>query len=105
MIRRPQILLVALLALASGRSAAAQDAAAGVAPAPAKAAKPAIYDEQADAHQQIATALLHAQKENRRVLIQWGANWCGWCHLLHELCASDKDLAHELLYEYDRVLV
>ena len=104
MLRRPQILLLAL-ALVAGRPAAAQDAAAGASPPAAKPARPAIYDEKADAHQQIATALLQAKKETRRVLIQWGANWCVWCLLLHELCASDKDLSSKLQYEYDRVLV
>ncbi|HVP73449.1 MAG TPA: thioredoxin family protein, partial [Phycisphaerales bacterium] len=64
-----------------------------------------IYDEQADAKQQIAAAVAKAKKENRRVLVQWGANWCGWCHKLHETCAKDKDLSRELLYEYDVVLV
>jgi len=64
-----------------------------------------IYDEHADAKKQIAEALARAKKENRRVLIQWGANWCGWCHKLHELCASDADIKRELLYEYDVVLV
>jgi hypothetical protein len=101
---RPRILLLAL-ALAAVRPAVAQDAAAAPAPPAGKPARPAIYDEQADAHQQIATALLHAKKENRRVLIQWGGNWCGWCHLLHELCASDEQLKNKLLYEYDVVLV
>jgi thiol:disulfide interchange protein len=67
--------------------------------------KPPIYDEHADARQQIAAALAKAGRENRRVLVQWGANWCGWCHLLHEKFKSDKALARELLYEYDLVLV
>jgi len=104
MVRR---LLLAALLLAP--LAAAQEAPAPATPAapakPDKPAKPPIYDEQADAHQQIAAALQRAHKENRRVLIQWGGNWCGWCHLLHELCASDKDIQHELQYEYDVVLV
>jgi thiol-disulfide isomerase/thioredoxin len=64
-----------------------------------------IYDEKADAKVDIAAAVVHARKENRRVLVQWGANWCGWCHRLHELFHGDKDLAKELLYEYDVVLV
>lgn len=70
---------------------------------PAEKAK--IYDEAADAKQQIAKALARAKKENRRVLVQWGANWCGWCHLLHEKFASDRDLSKELLYEYELVLI
>src|SRR3954469_3660648 len=56
----------------------------------AKAAKAAIYDESADARKNIASALAKAKRENQRVLIQWGANWCGWCHMLHDLFASDK---------------
>jgi thiol:disulfide interchange protein len=71
----------------------------------AKKKREAIYDESADAKEQIAAALVKARKENRRVLIQWGANWCGWCHLLHDLCKSDRQLRRELQYEYDVVLV
>jgi thiol:disulfide interchange protein len=73
------------------------------APAQAAKAKAPIYDESADARQQIAAAVAKAKKDNRRVLIQWGGNWCGWCTRLHELMTSDKDIAHELLYEYDVV--
>ncbi len=64
-----------------------------------------IYDESADAKEQITAALARAGKENRRVLLQWGANWCGWCHLLHDLCKSDRKISRELKYEYDVVLV
>jgi len=67
--------------------------------------RPAIYDESADAGQQIAAALTKAKKENRRVLIQWGANWCSWCHLLHETFQKNGDVRKKLLYEYDVVLV
>lgn len=81
-------------------------------PAEAKPAKPAqeksaapIYDENADAKQQIAAAVAKANKDNRRVLVQWGANWCVWCHRLHALCASNNDIKRELLYEYDLVLI
>ncbi len=64
-----------------------------------------IYDENADAHEQIAEALKRAKKENRRVLIQWGANWCGWCHLLHDTFKKDRDVRRKLQYEYDLVLI
>ena len=30
-------------------------------------------------------ALVVAMKEDKRVLLQFGANWCGWCHRLHKL--------------------
>jgi thiol:disulfide interchange protein len=52
-----------------------------------------VYDESADAKAEIAAAVARAGKENRRVLVQWGANWCGWCRLLHKL----------FLYEYEYV--
>ncbi len=76
--------------------------------APAAQEKPKrapIYDEQADARKQISAALARARAENRRVLIEWGANWCPWCHLLQETFRNDKDVKKKLLYEYDVVLV
>ncbi len=63
------------------------------------------YDEKADAKADIAAALVRAKRENKRVLIQWGANWCSWCNALHRLMKSDKALAHEVLYEYEIVHV
>jgi thiol:disulfide interchange protein len=110
MIRRTLPIVVAALMWFSLPAQSQTPAAppASDAPGAAKPAKPErepIYDEKADAKQQIAAAIANAQRENRRVLVQWGANWCGWCHLLHETCATDKDLKKELLYEYDVVLV
>lgn len=62
-----------------------------------------IYDEKADAKALINTALESARRENRRVLIQWGGNWCHWCVLLHNKFKSDPTLAKTLRYEYDVV--
>lgn len=101
----------------STSAALAQSETRGVIPAipieqpgqPAAKPKPAVrkpvYDEHADARQQIAAALASAKKNNRRVLIQWGGNWCPWCIRLHELYSTDKKIAHELLYEYDLVCI
>lgn len=66
---------------------------------------PPVYDEKADAREDIANALKKAKKENRRVLIQWGANWCGWCNLLDGTFKSDPDVRRKLMYEYDVVHV
>src|ERR1700741_1589316 len=65
----------------------------------------AIYDESADGPNQIAAALARAKKENRRVLVEWGANWCVWCKRLHSLSRNDEGIRKELLYEYDVVLL
>jgi hypothetical protein len=65
--------------------------------APTKTARPAIYNEDADGGKQIAEALTVAKKENKRVLLQFGANWYGWCHKLHKLCESDVEIAAKLM--------
>lgn len=94
------VLAACVLAAAGADRAWAQDGA----PAKEAAAKP-VYDESADAGRDIAAALGRAQKENKRVLVRWGANWCGWCKLLHASMEKDKDLSRELLYEYEVVRV
>ena len=64
-----------------------------------------IYDEKADGAKQIADALVVARKENKRVLLQFGANWCGWCHRLHELFKRDAPIAAKLKEAYVVVLI
>ncbi|MFC1499471.1 thioredoxin family protein [Candidatus Zixiibacteriota bacterium] len=64
-----------------------------------------VYDESADAATDITAALEIAAKENKRVLIQWGANWCGWCKLLHGTFQTDRTVSRTLLYEYEVVYV
>src|SRR5688572_5485768 len=94
----------AALALATlgWAATAAQDAPAK--PAPEKAPPP-VYDEKADAAADIAAALARAKAENRRVLIQWGGNWCHWCIKLDGLMKKDKKISRKLMYEYDVVKV
>lgn len=69
-----------------------------------KAAKP-VYDEAADARAEVAAAVARAKKANRRVLIQWGANWCGWCKWLAGTMQSDAEVRAKLNAEYDVVHV
>jgi len=64
-----------------------------------------VYDEGADAAKAIDAAIARAARNNTRVLVQWGANWCGWCRLLHRTFKSDAAVAKELRYEYELVLV
>jgi thiol-disulfide isomerase/thioredoxin len=73
--------------------------------APAKKAEVPVYDEAADARVQVAAALAKAKQENQRVLIQWGANWCGWCKWLAGTMKTDGKLRRELMYEYQVVHV
>jgi thiol-disulfide isomerase/thioredoxin len=69
------------------------------------AAQAPVYDESADAKADTAAAVARAKNENRRVLVQWGANWCGWCRLLHKLLHDDKNIARKILYEYEYAAV
>src|SRR5262249_37854769 len=41
-----------------------------------------------------------ARRDARRVLIMFGFNGCGWCHALHGLFDSDKDIHKLLADEY-----
>jgi thioredoxin-related protein len=51
--------------------------------------RPAIFDTKADGEKQIADALKIASRDNKRLLLMFGANWCPWCHKLHELFRTD----------------
>lgn len=64
-----------------------------------------VYDEAADAKARLAAAIARAKQENKRVLVQWGANWCGWCKLLHATLRKDASLSRKLMYEYEVVRV
>ncbi len=83
---------------------AAGPASLGAAEAP-QGSRPNIYDESLDGTKQVADALALAKKENKRVLIQFGANWCGWCHKLHRLFDTDKEVSGELKANYLLILV
>jgi thiol:disulfide interchange protein len=41
-----------------------------------------IYSDTADAHHDIAQALVTAQHEHKRVILDFGGNWCGDCKVL-----------------------
>jgi thiol:disulfide interchange protein len=73
--------------------------------APPKSSRPAIYDEAADGAKQIEEALAKATKENKRALLVFGANWCGWCHRLHNLFESDAKIAAKLKQDFVVVMI
>lgn len=82
-------------------------AAALLAPPALLADKPtaSIYDESADAAADITAALAEAKRDGKRVLLQFGANWCPWCHKLHQLFRADATIAAELQRSYVVVMV
>ncbi len=48
------------------------------------------YDEGADANAAIAQAVQRAQGEPRKVLVVFGANWCGDCRVLDEAMKTGR---------------
>ncbi len=66
---------------------------------------PPVYDTKADGEKQIADALARAKWDHKRVLLQFGANWCIWCHRLHDLFKTDPAIAKLLASEYELVLI
>jgi thioredoxin-related protein len=73
---------------------------------PASFAKRApIYDKTADARTQLAKAAEVAKRDSKRILLMFGGDWCGWCHKLHELFASNPEICQTLSNEYVLVMV
>ncbi|PCJ13656.1 MAG: hypothetical protein COB10_05375 [Planctomycetota bacterium] len=64
-----------------------------------------VYDVEADASADIAAALARAHKNNKRVLVVYGGNWCGWCVKLDEFFKKDRKVARTVRYEYEVVKV
>jgi thioredoxin-related protein len=46
-----------------------------------------------------------AHKDGKRILLQFGANWCSWCHKLHTLCQTDPEIAARLKTNFVVVLI
>lgn len=52
------------------------------APLKIPAPRPILYPTDANAKQEIAQTIVQAGKENKRVILVFGANWCGDCYAL-----------------------
>ncbi len=63
-------------------------------------AKEKIFDPSRDAAADLAAGLKLATKEKKRVLVDVGGNWCGWCHKLDKLFKSDAEIAKVLKAKY-----
>lgn len=61
--------------------------------------RPAIYQED-DSFRHIADALVTAKKEQKRVLILFGANYCVPCLLLHKAVESDAGISSFMKSHY-----
>ena len=68
--------------LAIGQSAGTQGQKPGSGNAPRRTS---IYNTTADANVLVAKAIERAKHDNKRILLMFGGDWCGWCHKLHDL--------------------
>jgi thiol:disulfide interchange protein len=75
---------IALLFCLVTNIAAAQDA-------PPEVSRP--YDEGADAQAQIDAAVVRARRENKHVLLVFGANWCPWCRRLEWVLRNEPNIS------------
>ncbi|MFI5357324.1 MAG: thioredoxin family protein, partial [Opitutales bacterium] len=64
-----------------------------------------IYDPQANGQALIDAALAQARAGGRHVLLDFGANWCVWCHRLHHTFATDPAVAAALQQNFVVVMV
>lgn len=65
-----------------------------------RAMGPDIFDRQVPGEVLIDQALARAQKEDKRVLVFFGANWCPWCRRLHRLFEEAPALVARLQKEF-----
>jgi thioredoxin 1 len=70
------------MTLRPARFALALLAAAFVGPVFAQFVPHHIYNENADAHAEIQSAIATAAREHKRVILDFGGNWCGDCQVL-----------------------
>ena len=67
--------------------------------------KPSIYNADGKGLERIEQALVLAQMDNKRVLLQIGGDWCSWCHKLYNLLQQDDTLRAPLRSEYVLVMI
>jgi thioredoxin-related protein len=104
---RKWLITAAILAL-SGGAAIAQEPAKkteGEKPGAGAAVRASIYDKTADAKVQVAKAVERAKHGDKRILLMFGGDWCGWCHKLHDLFKTNTEVAQILYNEYVLVTV
>jgi thioredoxin-related protein len=67
--------------------------------------KAPIYNPDSNTKQEIEKSVKKAALENKHILLMFGANWCPWCHRLHELFMSDPQIKKILTEKFIIILV
>ena len=66
---------------------------------------PDIYDPKASGTEQISRALAQAKAEGKRVLLDFGANWCPWCRKLEHTFQTAATVRERLDRNYIVVMI
>jgi len=51
-----------------------------------------LYDATRDPARDLEVLLPQAQRENKRILLVVGGEWCSWCHVLHRFVAENPEI-------------
>jgi thioredoxin-related protein len=68
--------------------------------ATARAAESAGYDTKRDPAADLKAAIHQTKTNGRRILLEVGGEWCSWCHVLHELFTTDKEIRERLREDF-----
>lgn len=64
-----------------------------------------IFDPKTSGEKLVAQAIEHAQRENKRILLLFGANWCPWCRRLNAALTKDAAIQARLREKFVLVFV
>jgi thiol:disulfide interchange protein len=92
---RNLLVMAALAAVLAGRATASEYPQMG----------PDIFDPHSNGQAQINAAVAKAAIENKRVILDFGANWCIWCHRLHHTFETNPAVAKALSDSFVVVMV
>lgn len=91
-----KIIFILLLAAAAGTSVSAQKDVSPVkndGAAQVKTEEREKFDPKKDPHADLAAAVLRAKKENKRIVLDVGGEWCVWCVWMDKFFIKNAELA------------
>jgi thiol:disulfide interchange protein len=88
---RPLVLFFCFVAIVAGASAAKPEY---------PAMGPDIFEPKAPAEKLIAEAMVQAKRDDRKVLLLFGANWCPWCRRLHAALTENPAIQSRLRQKF-----
>jgi thioredoxin-related protein len=63
------------------------------------------FDPQRDAAKDISNAVNYAKKNDKRVFVDVGGNWCIWCHRMDDFIKNHEKVKKLLEYNYVEVKI